>query len=163
MNSERRNATVVFALIGSMTIGVGTLRMLQWWLFPKKVDFTGSALLMAEADKRQAEAEIIYAATRAEAAARGTDAETIDSVCWIEPDGNAQWEHRGPHWRLVVLGSEGDQLSSEQKKALVLALGAISEATGVDLVPIQLGSASDPRPQADDLRKFLVRKGFITG
>lgn len=167
VNADKRNTSVVFALIVSMTFGVVVLLWLENWLVPEKQDFSGSTLLMANQGLRVASVEVSYVpppANEEAVAAVRAGFRSNDTICWVPAEGDtAPLEARGPHVRLVVLGSAADvTLDDNQKMTLLAALGTLSQLNGDEAVPVRLAATSDWRsPQADDLRRFLERKGFI--
>lgn len=175
MTADKRNSSVVLALILSMTIGVVVLLGLESQLVPARHDFSGSTLLMAREGLYVQQVEISYLPAplddRALAAARQRF-DPRDTICWILTDGSAaHLETAGPHVQLVVLGTDQPTLDDPQKQTLLTALGSMSQLRGVDLVPVRLAADSDPQrnpalsPQAleqlVDLRDFLKRKGII--
>ena len=163
MAADRRNTFVVTALVVSMTAGAQALL----WLEPGTPHWKGETLLMAERGMRVERVEVGYAAASADAAALGWFSDDNDSILLIHPDGEVAWEPRGPRVRLVVIGSDANRLGKEQQETLLWALGNMSRASGLELVPVQLAANSDTRqnpdlpPQAADLRELLVRKGII--
>jgi hypothetical protein len=171
MAADKRNASVVFTLIGALTVGLAVLLWLESRLVPKRPNWQASTLLMAEQGLRVRDVEITYVPPPAdENAVRALRAQVdpADSLCWISPDGDlAPFEVRGPHVRVVVLGSDRQKLDDKQKLTLLNALGTLSQQSGHELVPVQLSPESDTQAdpnlpeQARDLRSFLVLKGFI--
>jgi|GEM_PF-898565 len=170
MAGNSRNASVVIALVVSMTLGLLMLLWLEHALVPARRDFSGSALLMAQRGMQVSSVDIAYAASWDDVPALGITADTTDSVCLITPDGEVQWAERGPHVRLIVIGTDGataERLNDEQKRKLLDVLGTLSGVSGQGLVPVRfepdhLASANSPAAaQVADLRDFLVLKGFI--
>ncbi len=172
MAGEKRNASVVIALVVSMTLGLLLLLGLERTLVPARRDFSGSALLMAQRGMQVSSVDIAYAATWDDVAALGITADTIDSICLIAPDGEVQWAERGPHVRLVVVGTDGDseadRLSDEQKRRLLDVLGTLNGVNEHGSVPVHFEvdnlppSDSFAAAQATDLRSFLALNGFIS-
>jgi len=168
MKADRRNTSVVLALVASMTLGVITLLFLEGRLVPRKQDWRGNTLLMAERGLRFEQVEVAYASSWDDLPALGVDGAGDESICLIDADGTPQWEPRGPYVRLVVVGADAaDGLLAEQKATLLGVLGSISQASGREVVPVRLAATMDPltplgaAPQARDLREFLERKGII--
>lgn len=174
MAADRRNASVVFALIASMTIGLVVLLWLESQLVPKRLSWAYSTLLAAREGIQIASVEISYVPVtgpvdeNALNAIRG-DFEPDDSICWILPDGRvAPLEWSGPRVRMVVIGSSDEtELSDQQKLTLLGALATLSQEAGVALVPVRLTADSDyaRNPglplQTKALREFLEHKGII--
>lgn len=158
MAPEKRNAYVVLSLIAAMTVGVASLRSLELLLVPR-LDAPGNTLLMASTG-RPVDVVVSYARSEEEAGSLPVDVD--ESVCLVYPDRPLGWEERGPRVRLVVVGSDSDQLNDDQKNHVLTALASISESVTVRFSR-ESGTEKDPvlPAQADDLRKFLVRKGFI--
>ena len=172
MTADKRNTSVVMALVVSMTLGLLTLLWLEDHLVPAKRDWSGSTLLMAERGLRIQEVRIIYAPTWSDVAMLGIDPQGADSVCVIDPAGQPQWEPRGPRVQVVVIGADDGpvtgHLADAQKQTLQGVLGTLSEASGRRVVPVRLADAPPPTDsaaarQAADLREFLELKGFIPG
>jgi len=175
MTADKRNSSVVFALILSMTVGVVVLLVLESHLVPARQDFGGSTLLMAQEGLYVQQVEISYVAapiTEELLSATRQRIDPRDTICWILPDGSAaHLETAGPVVQMVGLGTPDDALDDLQKQTLLAALGSMSQLRGVDLVPVQLAADSDPKrnpplpPQAleqlVDLCDFLKRKGII--
>jgi hypothetical protein len=164
MKADRRNTSVVLVLIASMTLGVITLLFLEGRLVPRKQDWRGNTLLMAERGLRFEQVEVACAASWDDLSALGIG-DGNDSICLIDADGTPQWEPRGPYVRLVVIGAAATGgLLDEQKATLLGVLGSISQASGREVVPVRLAATMEPlgaAPQARDLREFLKRKGII--
>jgi len=148
-----------------MTAGATVLLGLESKLVPKRPNWTGSTLLMAEHGARVESVEITYITSPDEVGRASLGVE--ESLCLIEPDGTTRWEPLRARVRVVVIGSDGEHLTAEQKRALLGVLGSISQASGVELVPVRLADSSDVRqqpglpPQAADLCALLERKGII--
>ncbi len=170
MSADKRNTSVVIALVVSMTLGLLMLLWLEEHLVPTKRDWSGGTLLMAERGLRVEDVRIVYAPTWSDVTALGVDPQGDDSVCLIDPAGRPQWEPRGPRVQVVVIGADeaptAERLADAQKQTLQGVLGTLSEASGRGLVPVRLAEAPVPDSglaarQAADLREFLELKGFI--
>jgi hypothetical protein len=167
MKGDKRNTSVVVALIASMTFGAVALLALEKRLVPGKPSFRGSTLLMAEREMRVREVEVNYARTADDVPALSVDLEGSDSVCVIDTAGEPHWQQAGPRIQLVLIGTDGDTLGDAQKRTLLGALGTLNQASGMELVPVRLTAGSDDRVTADlpaqarDLRLLLERKGII--
>ncbi len=167
MIPERRNATVVMALVAALTVGAAFLLALESWLFPRTPQWLESAALTAERAVPVEDVEVSYvpALTAFDVAALAHDA----SICLIDVDGTARWEPRGPRVCLVVIGAPGDALPDVQKRTLLSALGSLCQGgeRGRESVPVRLAVeagvpiTASAAPPVDDLYKFLERKGFI--
>lgn len=166
MTADRRNTSVVIALILSMTLGLSLLLGLEGWIGAKRPNWSGDTMLAAERGG-PVQVEVCYAASAEEAA--GLAAESSQSLLIIDPRGEPRVERWrvGALVRVVLVGSDAPELSDAQKRMLLAALGAFSQDSGVDVVPVRLAPDSDPErnpelpPQAGDLRRLLVRKGII--
>lgn len=152
MSADKRNTSVVIALIASMTVGAVVLRALE----PGKLNFEGSALLMAERGTRVEEVQIEYVAPGDEGRSPAVGAD--ESLWRIDTDGAVYAEPLQSRVRLVVKGDPGaNGPGKEQKKTIISVLGSISQASNVDVVPVRLLADS----QAGELRELLERKGII--
>ena len=166
MTPERRNASVVGGLIAAMTVGAALLLCFESWLFPKAPQWPDNIALTAERELQIDEVEVSFAASEAALAA---SLDSDDSLCEIDLGGVARWEPRGPRVRLAVIGADGDTLNDAQKRKLLDVLGSFSQVGGGSraAVPVHVAPECDnrlgrdvPKP-ADDLCKFLLRKGFV--
>lgn len=161
MAPEKRNAYVVLSLIASMTVGVAALRSLEVLLVPPRPDTDENTLLMAASGRP---VDVVVTCARSEDDINSMAADADESICvvYADPARSLGWEERGPRVRLVVLGPDSDALGDVQKERLLTALASISDSVavrfGVEPGPESNGSLP---LQAEDLRKFLVRKGFI--
>lgn len=157
MKADNRNTTVVVCLVLAMTAGARILL----WLEPGSSENTAAAPLTA-ADGTPVEDVVISLALPGDIDQGATD-------CLVWPDGKCEWQARGTHVRMVVVGSaERDSaLPEAQKRNLLAALGSMTQARGWALVPVRLDSASDVRcnstlsQQAADLYALLADKGII--
>jgi hypothetical protein len=161
MAPEKRNAYVVLSLIAAMTVGVAGLRSLELLLVPRSPDKSANTMLMASSGRP---VDVIVSYARSEDEIGSVAAEPDESICLLYPDQGRPlgWEERGPRVRLVVVGSDGDQLNHDQKERLLGALASINDSVAVRFATDSGEEKSGSLPaQAEDLRKFLVRKGFI--
>lgn len=157
MKDDNRNATVVVCLILAMTAGARILL----WLEPGSSE-AGDATLLTAADGAPVEDVVISFALPG-------DINQADADCLVWPDGNCEWQARGTHVRMVVVGSDdGDSpLPQAQKRNVLAALGSMTQARGWELVPVRLDGESDARRnralprQAADLYALLLSKGLI--
>ena len=164
MTADKRNASVVIALILSMTVGAQVLL----WLEPATPRWAGDTLLMAERGTA-VQVEVFYAGPEDDVVAlKDAAADAGDSLCVIDPSGVVErWEPRGSRVQLVVIGSEADTLSKRQKETLLAALGTLCQDGDSDRVRVQLAAEANALespavpPQAADLRNLLERRGII--
>jgi hypothetical protein len=168
MTADKRNATVVIALVLAMTVGAQVLLSFESWFGAPPTHWEGDVRLSAERGNPVQHVEISYITKLADLDELGLDDHGRDSVCVIGPAGEVDiWRPAGPRVRLMVIGSSEDRLPDEQKRTLLATLGSLSEASGVDLVRVRIASGSDVRRnpdlpmQAHDLRELLVRKKII--
>ncbi len=161
MAADKRNTSVVIALVVSMTVGAQIL----FWLEPGKPHWEAATLLQAELARPVQEVIVTYAATLEEADLLVLDPD--DSVCWIYPEGGYSPDLRGPRVWLVVIGSDAEQLGQAQQETLLWALGSLNAPGAVEALPVHLDAGSDPGEtpglpaQAANLRELLERKGII--
>ncbi len=162
MITDKRNTSVVIALIFSMTVGARLLL----WLEPGRPQWQGETMLMAERARPISEVEISYAGAGADVTRLFAE-DAPESICVIDADGRTTWKARGPRVRLVVVGSASPELGRQQKQNLLWALSDMSRAGGRELIAVRLASDSDAElapdlpAQAADLRALLVRKRMI--
>lgn len=168
MTADKRNATVVIALVLSMTVGAQILLCFESWIGARPTRWEGDTLLSAKRGNPVQNVEISYVASLEDLDALELEAASPDSICVIGPAGEVDiWRPAGPRVRLIVIGSAGRTLPDQQKLTLLATLGSLSEASGVDLVRVQLATGSDARRspglplQAHDLRDLLARKKII--
>jgi len=162
MTADKRNTSIVVALILSMTVGAQVLL----WLEPGTPRWQGDVSLIAERAIPIQEVEVVYVRPD-----MSDDAVLVPddgrSLCVVSAEGQPAWSAGDPRVRLAVVGSEADRLSNEQKRTLLWALQNMSRASGRDLVPVRLAVDSDVRHnealpvQAADLCDFLLRKQII--
>jgi hypothetical protein len=137
VSADARNTKVVAVLIAVLTIGAQLLLLLE----PAAPGWSRASLLMAERATPIQDVVIEYAP-----ADRRLDPRQFD--CLIAPDGRCDWRPRGPHVRLVVIGSAGEQLPEPQARKLLSVLGSLHETRGLDLRRVRLDAGSDPRKHA---------------
>jgi hypothetical protein len=162
MMADKRNNHVVIALVLSMTMGAGLLRVLE----PPRVKVTNSApLLAAESGLRIEEIDVDYAPSVADAEQVAQNQPTSpDTVVIVYPDRNPEVRPAGPRVRLIVAGTGERNLSRLQKQHLLGALAGLNELSGRTLVEVRLMPALDGSnlsPQAGDVRALLLRKQFV--
>ncbi|MFH1748646.1 MAG: hypothetical protein ABIG44_16550 [Planctomycetota bacterium] len=161
MKAENRNTVVVASLILAMTAGARVLLWLESGP-PSAEAFTPIAATATAADGSPVEEVIISCLRPGE-----IDLQVADCLIW--PDGHCEWQARGTHILMVVVGLEDPEatMTEVQKKHTLLALGSMTQARGWDLVPVRLDPYSDTRRdatlprQASDLCDLLVSKGII--
>ena len=155
MSNDTRNTKVVVCLILAMTAGARTLL----WLEPGDRQEHAGMPLMA-AGGLPVEDVLIEYTPPGEVPEPGWD-------CLILPSGECDWRAGGPHIRLVIKGSEGDQLSYAQQESLLAALGSMTLGRGGRLVRVELHPDADAgyNPELPDqaraLGGLLVSKGII--
>jgi hypothetical protein len=155
MNNDARNTRVVVCLILAMTAGARLLL----WLEPGQAKSESLPPLTA-AGGIPVEAVVIEYA-------RPDEVRTVGVDCHLLPDGSLVGSLDDPQVRVVVVGTEADELLVAQKKSLLALLGSMTQARDGDLVRVELDPASDVRRdptlprQAYDLLELLVRKGMI--
>jgi len=155
VSNDVRNTRVVVALILAMTVGARALL----WLEPTAPASAVSMPLMAAGGTPVENVTIEYSRA-GETPAAGWD-------CLIMPDGTCHWRAAGPQVRLVVKGSETDELPYEQKEALLATLGSVTLGRGGQLVDVRLSPPGDgeldgeaPSP-TKALRALLVAKRLV--
>jgi len=164
MTADKRNNHVVIALVLSMTMGAGLLRVLE----PPRVKVTNSApLLAAESGLRIEEIDVDYAPS-VEAAEQVIQYQPTspDTVVIVYPDRNPEVRPAGPRVRLIVAGTGEQNLSRQQSQHLLGALAGLNELSGRALVDVRLMpslEAGNLTPEARDVRALLVRKQLVHG
>lgn len=163
MAADRRNTIVVIALILSMTIGARVLL----WLEPSTPRWEGETLLLAERSRPVEDVVVSYVPPSVPLEESLPDLGEDESLLMIYAEGEPYWEPRGSQVRMVVVGTEADELTHTQQATLLWAIRSMSRAARCDLIPLKLATDSDIRynphlpPQAVDLRDLLVRKRII--
>lgn len=159
MTAEKRNANVVIALIGALTVGASVLL----WMEPRHATSGGAgrdALLMAENQQPVAQLTIAYAKSVV-----GLDRGRFDGI--IHPDGNLEWESRSSNARVLVIGSGGSELNQDQAQRLIYLVRWLNEQRGLDLRNVSLERSSDAREtrglpgEARELTKLLLARDVI--
>jgi hypothetical protein len=165
MAADKRNTSVVVALIVSMTVGAQVLLWLESWMAPERLHWEGQTLLTAASATPVSEVELFLTAAPVDVQAVGNEY-APDSICVIESADRVRWIPRGTVVRLIVVADGPDVLSDGLKAMLLRVLDNMHQA-GPHAVPVALAPECDPRldselpPTAHDLRALLVRKGFI--
>jgi hypothetical protein len=154
MAAEKRNASVVVALIGSLTVGASVLL----WMEPRPAgggSGNNDALLMAGSHAQVRQLTIAYSTSLV-----GLDRSRFDGV--IRPDGALEWESRkSPSARVLVMGTGANELSAKQAQQLVALVAWLNEHCELDVRNVELESSADSRMnrglpgEARDLRKLL--------
>lgn len=156
MNSDKRNAAVVVALIASMTAGVLVLLAFENLLYPRRPRFEADIALTAE-QRRGVEVEVGCAALDA-----ATRLRENENVCLVYPDGYIDPSQAGgPQVRVVLVGADAHVLSAEHKRALLGTLHALLGAAGTADGHVRLAAADGEFGAPENVRDFLVLKGFL--
>ncbi len=165
MPSEKRNATVVIALILSMTVGAQVLLCAESWIGAAHTHWQGEALLSAE---RGGTAREVVVSLKPLAALSSIELGADDSVCLIDPAGEPEWHPAGPRVQVILLGlPDTPELSDQQQRTLLATIATLSQLSGTHLLPVRLADGNDPRvnsalpAQYHDLLALLVRKDII--
>jgi hypothetical protein len=164
MTADKRNASIIIALVLAMTAGAQVLLSFESWIGARPTHWEGDVRLSAERGNPVQHVEISYVASRDDVDALTLDER--DSICVIGPSGAVEiWQPAGPRVRLIVIGSDAERLADQQKLTILATLGSLSEASGVDLVGVQFAAgtrdAAELPAQAQDLRDLLVKKQII--
>jgi hypothetical protein len=158
MNPDSRNAIVVVALTGAMTLGALTL----------------SALAPNPSRPRQIEGLLTaqhgaeYEAVRIEFVPdlQQTDRNEFDCLIFADPD-RPHWEPKSTHLRVGVAATGHERMPDDQKRTLLEALASIEGVTRTRPLRVMLDPGSDYRvnssvpPEARDLCELLVLKAYI--
>lgn len=159
MAAGRRNATVVIALVVSMTIGVALLL----WLEPGEHRFRGDTLLTAQRGTVPVSAIEVTCASSVEAYYLAEEG-GADSLCVVYPDGSLKWWRAGSRWWVVAAVPEGAELTAPQMQKLLGVLGRLDQLGGRETVPVRfvpVPGGATVAEQAEALRALLVRKQLI--
>jgi hypothetical protein len=155
---EHRNATIVAALIASMTLAAALLL----WLEPPVRGWHRADLLMAVNGEPVQSVTVQYAPP-------GATVEQGLFDCIVFPDGESRWQPRGSDIVVLVMGTPDDRLPNAASRTLLGLLGNLSQGGRLPLAAMRLSPDSDPRvatslpSQAYDLYELLERKGVIGG
>lgn len=160
MNAEKRNARVVVALFGSLTLGASVLLLME--PRPRPADGASQgALLTAEHNPQRFEhLTVEYARSLA-----GVDRSRIDAV--VRPDGVMEWSPRGSSLRVLVVGSGESSLNPAQARTLLELVRWLREQRNFDVREISLDPQSDAREvstlpgEARQLAQLLEMNGLI--
>ena len=161
MTADKRNTTVVIALIVSMTLGIAVLLPLE----RQRPNWGAAPQLAALGEARITDIQIDYVGTAAQAEQLRTD----ETLCIVYADRDPALTPGRAHARLVVVGSGADGLSDRQKNLL---LGSLAGLNGYgrrpgELAEMRLGATLDGvQPanlpaEADALVKLLVERQLI--
>lgn len=153
---DQRNAKVVVALFGALTIGAGLLL----WMEPRYAGIrTGTPLLMMQgaATFESLEIEFLEAGRRFA---------TLDYDCLIPAEGELVWNPQGTALRLLVVGQK-DRLTNRQARQLNELISNLQQNNGLDPANVRLAHGSDPRTSravpvgAQEMAALLRRNGMI--
>jgi hypothetical protein len=153
---EHRNATIVAALIASMTFAAALLL----WLEPPTRGWQASELLMA-ANGETVRSVTIYHSQP------GIPVEPGLYDCIVFPDGECRWEPRGNEITLLVIGTPEAALPHGAARTLLSVLGNLTQGGRMRFQQVTLAPENDPRltanlpPQTNDLFELLSRKGVL--
>ncbi len=154
--ADQRNAKVVVALFGALTIGAGLLL----WMEPRYAGIRpGTPLLMMQgaATFESLEIEFLEAGRRFA---------TQDYDCLIPADGEVVWNPQNSALRLLVVGQK-DRLTTRQARQLNELINSLQQNNGLDPASIRLARGSDPRTSravpvgAQEMAALLRRNGMI--
>lgn len=137
MTTENRNANVVVAVIGALTVGASVLL----WLEPRPTSgdtAARGALLTAEAARPIEQLSIAYGRSLLD-----DERGSFDGV--IHPNGELEWNPGSSAARVLVIGSGGDRLHQQQARTLLELVRWLNEHRGLDLRRVTLERSADAR------------------
>lgn len=150
MNSDKRNTQVLVALIVSMTLGAGLLKLLESPV-PKSAD------LLAAVEGKSV-------ATLTVGVVRGVNDPALASFeSYIDEHGACHWRQEGADVRLAIVGDPAQRLSEPQAVMLLQMIATLRRERGLELRAVRLATtAGDTEPaMMRDMREMLERKGML--